>query len=106
MIDASLEAGCHVFAEKPSCVRAEDFEPLVHKAQRGFAGVVGGQPIEVEDSAALALRLDNDTFGTMTCGSYLDTGYQTHVQVWGQHGWLRLAAVEEESLLWYSTKDD
>jgi UDP-N-acetyl-2-amino-2-deoxyglucuronate dehydrogenase len=195
LIDAALEAGCHVFAEKPSCVRAADFEPLVVKAQRkhrhlmmafanrlhapvrearrllaeeklgkiwgievhlvadqtrltrkealtqwyyskaragggcliwlgihwvdlalyitgrkvkqvtGFSGVVGGQPIDVEDSAALALRLDNDTFGTMTCGYYLDKGYQTHVQVWGQHGWLRLAAVEEEPLLWYSTKE-
>ena len=41
----------------------------------------------------------------MTCGYYLDKGYQTHVQVWGQHGWLRLAAVEEEPLLWYSTKE-
>ena len=32
VIDAALEAGCHVFAEKPACVRAEDFAPLVHKA--------------------------------------------------------------------------
>src|SRR5262245_26112919 len=24
-IDAALEAGCHVFAEKPACVRAADF---------------------------------------------------------------------------------
>lgn len=32
VIDTALEAGCHVFAEKPSCVRAEDFEPLVKKA--------------------------------------------------------------------------
>src|SRR5262245_3176800 len=33
-IDAALEAGCHVFAEKPACVRPADFERLVHKAQR------------------------------------------------------------------------
>ena len=33
MIDAALEAGCHVFVEKPSCVRAEDFERLVEKSQ-------------------------------------------------------------------------
>ena len=32
VIDEALEAGCHVFAEKPSCVRAEDFAPLVQKA--------------------------------------------------------------------------
>jgi UDP-N-acetyl-2-amino-2-deoxyglucuronate dehydrogenase len=195
LIDLALEASCHVFVEKPACVRAEDFEPLVQKAQRkhrhlimafanrlhapvqearrlladgklgriwgievhfiadqtrltrkeardqwfyskaragggcltwlgihwldlalyitgrkvkqvaGFAGVVGGQPLDVEDSAALSLCLDNDTFGTMTCGYFLDKGYQTHLQVWGQHGWLRLAAVEEEPLQWYSTKE-
>src|SRR5437660_10832341 len=34
MIDLALEAGCHVFTEKPSCVRAQDFEALVQKAQR------------------------------------------------------------------------
>jgi predicted dehydrogenase len=195
LIDAALEAGCHVFAEKPSCVRAADFEPLVQKAQRkhrhlmmafanrlhapvqearrlitegklgklwgmevhliadhtrltrkdaanqwfyskaragggsllwlgihwvdmalfitgrkvkqvsGFTGVVGGQPFDVEDSAAMAMRLDNDTFATMTSGYYLDKGYQTHIQVWGEHGWLRLAGFEEEPLQWYSTKD-
>jgi predicted dehydrogenase len=195
LIDAVLEAGCHVFAEKPSCTRAEDFAKLTRKAQEkhrylmlalanrshapvrearrlikagklgkvygveihlvtdqtrlksedyrkswfcvkaragggqliwvgihwldlalhitglkvkqvaGFAGVVGGQPIDVEDSAALTVRFDNDSFGTMTSGYYLDKGYQSHVQVWGEHGWLRVAAVEELPLEWYSTKD-
>ncbi|MBI1916739.1 MAG: Gfo/Idh/MocA family oxidoreductase [Planctomycetes bacterium] len=194
-IDAALEAGCHVFCEKPSCVRAADFARLVRKAQQkhrhlmlalanrthapvlearrlvrdgklgkvyaveihlvadqtrlkreayrkewycskaragggnliwlgihwldlalritglkvkqvaGFAGVVGGQPIDVEDSAAVALRFDNGTFGTMTAGYYLDKGYHSHVQVWGEHGWLRLASIEESPLEWYSTKD-
>src|SRR5262245_21170164 len=33
LIDQALNANCHVFAEKPSCVRVEDFEPLVRKAQ-------------------------------------------------------------------------
>ena len=32
VIDAALEAGCHVFAEKPSCVRSDDFVRLVQKA--------------------------------------------------------------------------
>ena len=59
----------------------------------------------VEDSAALALRLDNGSLGVMTAGYYLDRGYQSHIQVWGQHGWLRFAAVEEQPLEWYSTKD-
>src|SRR5262245_49640860 len=31
-IDAALDAGSHVFAEKPSCLRADDFAPLVQKA--------------------------------------------------------------------------
>jgi predicted dehydrogenase len=195
VIDAALDAGCHVFAEKPSCTRAEDYEKLARKAQQkhrhlmlamanrshapvrearrliltgklgkvygvevhlvtdqtrlkseayrkqwycikaragggqltwvgihwldlalfisglkikqvsGFAGNVGGQPIDIEDSAALTLRFDNGSFGTMTSGYYLDKGYQSHVQVWGEHGWLRLAAVEELPLEWYSSKD-
>jgi predicted dehydrogenase len=194
-IDAALEAGCHVVAEKPSCVRAADMERLVQKAQRkhrhlmlampnrlhapvrearrliqegklgkvysvevhlvadqtrladaayrqewfchkaragggalawlgilwldtalyitglkvqqvaGFAGRVGGQPVDIEDSAALSLRFSNGSFGVMTTGYYLDKGYQSHIQVWGQHGWLRLAAVEEAPLEWYSSRD-
>ncbi len=194
-IDAALEAGCHVFAEKPSCTRAVDFEKLVRKAEKkhrhlmmafanrshapvrearrlvkegklgkiygaevhlvtdqtrlksaeyrkswfcikaragggqltwvgihwldlllhvgglkikdvaGFAGVVGGQPLDIEDSAALSMRFDNGGHGTMLCGYYLDKGYHSHVKIWGESGWLRLAAVEEEPLEWYSTKD-
>jgi predicted dehydrogenase len=192
-IDRALEAGCHVFAEKPSCVRAEDFEKLAAKAERnhrhlmlalanrshpsvqyarklitdgklgklyaveihqvadqtrlkqesyrkawfchkaraggghllwlgihwldlalyitgrkvrqtaGLMGVVGGQPLDVEDSAAVALRFDNGTFGTMLSGYYLDHGKQSYIQVWGEHGWLRLGELEAP-LEWYSTK--
>ena len=195
VIGAALDAGCHVFAEKPSCTRAADFEKLVRQAQQkhlhlmlalanrshapvrearrlvkagklgkvygvqvhlvtdqtrlkseeyrkswfcvkaragggqliwvgihwldlalhvtglkvkqvaGFAGVDGGQPIDVEDSAALSLRFDNDSFGTMTSGYYLDKGYQSYLQVWGEHGWLRLASIEDLPLEWYSSKD-
>lgn len=195
LIDTALEAGCHVFAEKPSCVRAEDFAKLVHKAQQkhrhlmlalanrihpaaiearrlvqegqlgkvygvevhiiadqtrlkredyrkqwfckkakaggghliwlgihwidlalhitglkveqvaAFTGVVGGQPIDVEDSAAVTLRLSNGSFGTVTSGYYLDKGYHMHIQVWGEHGWLRMDGREDNSLEWYSTKD-
>jgi predicted dehydrogenase len=194
-IDQALEAGCHVFAEKPACVRTEDFEKLVRKAQQkhrhlmlalanrlhapvqearrllqknvlgrvyavqlhlvadqtrltreayrkswqcqkkraggghliwlgihwldlalyitglrvqqvaGFAGVVGGQPIDVEDSAAVSIAFDNRTYGTMTSGYYLDRGYHSHLQIWGEHGWLRLNAIEDTPLEWYSTRD-
>lgn len=34
IIDQSLEAGCHVFSEKPACVSLHQFTPLVEKADR------------------------------------------------------------------------
>ncbi|HVC93259.1 MAG TPA: Gfo/Idh/MocA family oxidoreductase [Pirellulales bacterium] len=194
-IDAALEAGCHVLAEKPACVRADDFAALVSKAESkhleimlafanrlhapvhearrlmaadkfgkiyaiemhliadqtrlkspayrqdwfahkaraggghliwlgihwldlalyitglsvtevaGFVTVVGGQPIDVEDAAAMSLLFDNGGLGTLTSGFYLDKGYHSHIQIWGEHGWLRLASFEEDPLEWYSTKD-
>lgn len=193
-IDAALDAGCHVLSEKPGCVRAEDFAPLVKKAEgkhrhlmmvmanrshapvqearriirkgllgriygieihivadqtrltrkdyreswqcirnraggghlawfgimwldlaqyitdlkveavAGFTGVVGGQPIDVEDAAVLSLRFNRRCFGTMTSAYYLDRGVQSHIQVWGEHGWLKLATVEELPLQWYTTR--
>ena len=195
VIHAALEANCHVLAEKPSCVRAEDFRPLArlaemkhrhlmlafanrlrgtvqaarkliesgqigkiygcelhivadqtrlkspayHKAwfadrarsggghliwlgihwldlimhitgskiteAAGFTGIVGGQPLKIEDSAAMALRFDNGTFGTITSGYYLDHGYHSHVKVWGSDGWLQLEPHGGEPLQWYSTKE-
>lgn len=33
VIDAALDAGCHVFAEKPSCAKVADFAPLAFKAE-------------------------------------------------------------------------
>jgi len=196
-IDQALEAGCHVFAEKPACVQAAEFDKLVRKAEQrhrhlmlalanrlhpgvqearrllqkgvfgriyaveihiiadqtrlkgeayrnawycqkkraggghliwlgihwldlalfmtglrvqqvtGFKGVVGGQPIDVEDSAAVALAFDNrNTFGTMISGYYLGRGYHSHLKIWGEHGWLTLAAVEDTPLEWYSTRDN
>lgn len=195
VINAALDAGSHVFAEKPSCVRAEDYEKAVRKAEQkhlhlmmafanrphapvrearrliqtgklgkifgveahlvtdqtrlksedyrktwycskaraggghltwvgihwldlvlhvtglkvkqvaGFAGNVGGQPIDIEDAAVMSLLFNNGGFGTMNYGYYLDKGYHSHVQIWGENGWLRLAAVEELPLEWYSNKD-
>ena len=193
-IDAALEAGCHVLAEKPACVSAEDFELLVRKAEgknrhlmlalanrlvapvqearrwvaagklgnlygvevhivadqtrlrresyhkawfakkkraggghliwlgihwldlalyitgesvekvTGFAGVVGGQPIDIEDSAALAMMFSNGAFGTFTSGYYLDKGYHDHLKIWGEHGWMQLSITKNPVLEWYSTK--
>jgi predicted dehydrogenase len=194
-IDAALDAGSHVLSEKPGCLRAEDFAPLVRKAHgshrhlllimanrshapvqeakrliakgllgriygveihivadqtrltrkdyretwqcirargggghlawfgimwldlamyitglrveavTGFTGVVGGQPIDVEDAAVVALRFNRRCYGTMTSAYYLDRGVQSHIQVWGEHGWLKLATVEEQPLQWYTTRD-
>lgn len=193
-ISAALDAGCHVFAEKPACVRAEDFAPLVQKADSkhlhlmlalanrlnpsvqearrlvragtfgkvyglelhivadqtrlknpayhatwfarkargggghlawlgihwldlatfmtglkvrevtGLTANVGGQPIDVEDSAALVMRFDNGSLGTLTSGYYLDKGYHTHVKIWCEQGWLELSGQEQGPLQYYSTK--
>ena len=193
-IAAALDAGSHVFAEKPACVRVEDFAPLVQKADgkhlnlmlalanrlnspvkearrliesglfgkiygiemhivadqtrlkraeyhktwfaskaRGGGGhliwlglhwldlatfmtglkvkevsaltaVAGGQPLDVEDSAALVMRFDNGSLGTLTSGYYLDKGYHTHIKIWGEHGWLELSGMEDGPLTYYSTK--
>jgi len=194
-IDAALEHGCHVLGEKPACVRAADFEPLVRKAEgkhlhlmlalanrlrpevrearrlvsegrlgklygaelhliadqtrlksesyrktwfaqkaraggghliwlgihwldlamfvtgtgieavAGFSGNVGGQPMDVEDSNAAALRFSNGMFGTMTSGYYLDRGYHQHLKLWGEKGWLEVRQQNEIMLKWYSTAE-
>ena len=195
-INLALDAGCHVMAEKPACVRVEDFAQLAEKANEknlllmlalanrlrpvnqearrlirtgylgdiygielhqiadqtrlksksyhkkwyaskergggghlswlgihwldlamyltgsnitevaGFTGNVGGQPIDVEDSAAIALKFDNGTFGTMTSGYYLDKGYHSMIKVWGSKGWLEVTphgGAGPHPLRWYST---
>ena len=193
-IRQALEAGCHVLAEKPACVRTEDFESLVRLADAkhlhlmlalanrvappikkarelvatgalgrlygadfhtiadqtrlrrpeyqkswfasraqagggfliwlgihwldlvpfisgdrirqvcGFARNVGGQPIEVEDAAVLALQFDKGMVGTMHSGYYLDRGYHNHCKIWGSLGWLRCDLTSTEPLQWYSTQ--
>ena len=74
------------------------------EAVTGFSGVVGGQPIDVEDAAVLSMRFNRRCFGTMTSAYYLDRGVQSHIQIWGEHGWLKLATVEEQPLQWYTTR--
>ncbi len=70
----------------------------------GFAGVVGGQPLNVEDAVAMSMQLEGGMLGTLTAGYLLEKGYQSHLQIWGSDGWLRVAAIEEEPLEWYSRK--
>ena len=194
VIDAALETGCHVFAEKPSCVRAADFAPLVQKADAkhrhlmlalanrtnpevaaarqimrsgqigklygvemhliadqtrltrpsyhrqwfahkdqaggghliwlgihwldlamyitgseiaqtvGFTTNIGGQPIDVEDSAVAAWRFDSGALGTLTSGYYLDKGYHSHIKIWGSDGWIHLEPMRVQPLTWYTTQ--
>ncbi|MAR11380.1 MAG: oxidoreductase [Blastopirellula sp.] len=196
VIDAALEAGCHVFAEKPACVRVADFAPLVQKADAkhrylmlalanrtnpeiaaarqimrsgrlgklfgvemhliadqtrltrpayhrqwfahkeraggghliwlgihwldlamyitgsqivetaGFTTNVGGQPIDIEDSAVAACRFESGALGTLTSGYYLDKGYHSHIKIWGSDGWLHLEPMRQEPLTWYSRQGD
>lgn len=75
------------------------------EAVSGFTGVVGGQPIDVEDAAVMTMRFNRRCFGTLTSAYYLDRGVQSHIQIWGEHGWLKLATVEEQPLQWYTTRD-
>ena len=196
VIDLALEAGCHVFAEKPACLRAEDFAPLAQKADSkhlhlmlalanrlnpelvaarkliaegaigkiyglemhlvadqtrltnksyqaqwytqkkraggghlvwlgihwldlaqfvtgaeitevaGFIANVGGQPIDIEDSATATLRFNNGALGTMTSGYYLKSGYHSHIKIWGSEGWLHLQQMLDQPLHWVSHKGD
>ncbi len=196
VIDAALEAGCHVFAEKPACINPEDFARLVEQADgkhrhlmlalanrsnpemvaarrliasgqigklyglemhliadqtrltrpsyhkqwfakkdraggghliwlgihwldlamhvtgsaisevAGFTANVGGQPIDIEESAAAAFRFENGTLGTVTSGYYLDEGYHSHIKIWGSAGWLHLEPMQDQPLRWYSTKGE
>lgn len=195
-IGVALEHGCHVFAEKPSCVRAEDFERLVRMADEkklylmlalanrlnpeiqkarelirageigkiygtemhliadqtrltrpsyhkswfaqkaraggghliwlgihwldlavyltntkvkqvaGFTANVGGQPIDIEDSAAVTMQYENGTLGTLTSGYYLDRGYHSHIKIWGSDGWLHIEPALAARLRWSTTKGD
>ena len=190
----AIDAGCHVFAEKPGCLSAKEFEPLVQKADSSHrnlmlalanrtnpeiveakrliasgqigklygvemhliadqtrltrpdyqkqwyadkdraggghliwlgihwldlamhvsgAGIehvtgsitnIGGQPINIEDSAVATLKFDNGMLGTMTSGYYLDRGYHSHIKLWGSHGWLLIESMKDKPLTWYSRK--
>ncbi len=80
-----------------------------YKIQRlcGFAGNVGGQPIDVEDSAVLSLQFENGALGTLHSAYYLDSDYHSQIAIWGSQGWLRLVGggTFESNLEWSSTRD-
>jgi len=71
----------------------------------GFAGIVGGQPLRIEDSAVMTLRFDNGSFATMNSGYYLDKGYHSQLRLWGSSGWIEyvehLDGISKTPLRWY-----
>jgi predicted dehydrogenase len=73
-------------------------------AVSGFCRNVGGEPIEVEDAAVLALRFRGGAVGTLNTGYYLDKGNSNLIQIWGEQGWLRFDPFLP--LHWYSTHPD
>jgi predicted dehydrogenase len=64
---------------------------------------VGGQPIDTEDAAVVAMRFDNGVLGTLTSGYYLDRGYHSLLKIWGSRGWVALQRhTHKPPLEWYS----
>jgi len=72
----------------------------------GFSRNVGGQPIETEDAAVVALQFKGGMVGTLNAGYYLDRGYDNLVVLWGSEGWLRFDQPNGTPLEWYSTHRD
>ncbi|HIF31791.1 MAG TPA: Gfo/Idh/MocA family oxidoreductase [Planctomycetaceae bacterium] len=70
----------------------------------GFTQNVGGQPIEVEDSAVVSFRFAKGATGTLNAGYYLGSGKQSAIRIWGSHGWLKLEHIERHPLRWRSTR--
>jgi UDP-N-acetyl-2-amino-2-deoxyglucuronate dehydrogenase len=50
---------------------------------------VGGQPVNIEDSAAVSFRLSGGGVGTLQSAYYLDRGYHNGITIWGSDGWVR-----------------
>jgi predicted dehydrogenase len=69
----------------------------------GFVRNVGGQPIEVEDAAVVALQFKGGMVGTLNTGYYLDKGNSNFISIWGSEGWLRFDLPSKTSLKWRST---
>lgn len=66
----------------------------------GFTALVGGQPIHIEDSAALAFRYDAGFLGTLTSGYFMNRGYQSMIKIWGSKGWLEMLPFQDRHLEW------
>ncbi|WP_166820039.1 Gfo/Idh/MocA family protein [Thalassoroseus pseudoceratinae] len=69
----------------------------------GMIANVGGQPINVEDSAVATLKFEDGIVGTINSGYYLDAGYHTQIRIWGSKGWLNLDSIGTPKLVWYES---
>lgn len=77
-------------------------EPV--RENNGFVQNVGGQPIDVEDSAVVSFRFAGGATGVLSTGYYPDCGKQTEIRIWGSLGWLKVEQHECRPLQWYSTR--
>ena len=41
------------------------------------------------------VRFEGGAGGTLTSGYYLDKRYHSHLQIWAEHGWMKLGVVED-----------
>jgi len=71
----------------------------------GFTSNVGGQPLDIEDSAVVAMRFDNGTNGTLTSAYFLDRGYHSFIKIWGSQGWLCVQKHTDNPLEWYTNSE-
>ncbi len=69
----------------------------------GAIANVGGQPLNVEDSAVATLTFSNGTLGTINSGYYRDTSYHTQIRIWGSKGWINLDSIGSPKMTWYET---
>jgi len=91
-----LWLGCH-FVDMITFVTGRRIERV-----SCFTSVVGGEPIDVEDSAAVSFELEGGAIGNLLSAYYLDKDKHSLFQVWGEHGWLRMYPHEWTPLEWYS----
>jgi len=91
-----LWLGCH-FVDMISFVTGRKIRKVA-----GFTSVVGGQPIDVEDAAAVSFELEGGAVGNLLSAYFLDKDKHSLFALWGEHGWLRMCPHEWTPLEWYS----
>jgi predicted dehydrogenase len=67
----------------------------------GFTANVGGQPIDVEDAAAITMEFNGGMVATLQTGYYLDRHYHGQIRIWGSDGWLRADLINGTPMEWH-----